>query len=95
MADRAFFRDVLGLPNVDAGGGWLIFSLPPAEVAFDPSDKNGPHEFYLICEDAEAFMADLQDKGVACSPVKKESGGLRTNVTLPGGGAPGVYQPLH
>jgi hypothetical protein len=94
-ADRAFFRDVLKLPNVDVGGGWLIFGLPPAEVAFHPSDKNDVHEFYLMCDDIEALVKGLQEHNVACTPVQNQGWGLLTQVTLPGGGKLGIYQPRH
>ncbi len=66
-ADRAFFRDVLGFPHVDAGGGWLIFALPPAEAAVHPADDNGRHELYFMCDDLQSEIASLQTKGVACS----------------------------
>lgn len=69
-ADRAFLRDVLGLPNVDVGEGWLIFGLPPSEVAVHPSAENNAHEFYLMCDDVEAFVADMKAHGVACSAVE-------------------------
>ncbi len=94
-ADRAFLREVFGLPHVDVGGGWLIFGLPPAELAVHPSEKNDVHEFYLLCEDVEALISGLARKGIECSPVHKESWGLLTAVTLPGGGKLGIYQPLH
>jgi catechol 2,3-dioxygenase-like lactoylglutathione lyase family enzyme len=94
-ADRAFFRDVLGYPFADAGHGWLIFALPPAEVAVHPSDKNGAHELYFMCDDVHAFMAEMKAKGVACSAVHEERWGSITNLTLPGGGTLGVYQPKH
>src|SRR4051794_1102984 len=94
-ADRAFLRDVLKLPNVDVGGGWLIFGLPPAEVAVHPSGKNDVHEFYLMCDDVEALVAELQGQNIACGPVQDEGWGLLTQVTLPGGGKLGVYQPRH
>jgi catechol 2,3-dioxygenase-like lactoylglutathione lyase family enzyme len=94
-ADRAFFRDVLGLPNVDVGDGWLIFGLPPAEVAMHPSDRNDVHEFYLMCDDVQALVAKLQEDGIACRPVQDQGWGLVTQVTLPGGGKLGVYQPRH
>ena len=94
-ADRAFLRDVLELPNVDVGRGWLIFGLPPAEVAVHPSEKNDVHEFYLMCDDVAAFVDAMKKSGVACSPVKDEGWGLLTQVTLPGGGALGVYEPRH
>ena len=94
-ADRAFLRDVLKLPNVDVGGGWLIFGLPPAEVAVHPSAKNGVHEFYLMCDDVRAFVAEMGKHGIACAPVQDQGYGLVTRVTLPGGGKLGVYQPRH
>ena len=68
-ADRAFLKDALGLPNVDVGGGWLIFGLPPAEVAVHPGEANDVHEFYLTCEDVEALVAKMQEKGIACAPI--------------------------
>src|SRR5205823_5809733 len=85
-ADRAFLRDLLKLPNVDVGGGWLIFGLPPAEVAVHPSGKNDVHEFYLMCDDVEVFIAQMQKHDIACGPVQKESWGLLMQLTLPGGG---------
>lgn len=94
-ADRAFLRDVLGLPHVDVGGGWLIFGTPPAEVAVHPSEMNDIHEFYLMCDDIEAFVAEMAQRHVVCGPVRDESWGLITRVTLPGGGTLGVYQPRH
>src|SRR5215470_3429854 len=93
--DRAFLRDVLKLPSVDVGGGWLIFGLPPAEVAVHPSDKNDVHEFYLMCDDMEALIAELEKRGIACAVVRDEGWGLLTRVTLPGGGKLGLYQPRH
>ena len=94
-ADRAFLRDVLKLPHVDVGEGWLIFGLPPAEVAVHPSDKNNVHEFYLMCDDVEAFVAEMHEHTIACDPVEDAGWGLLTRVTLPGGGKLGVYQPRH
>jgi hypothetical protein len=94
-ADRAFLRDVLQMPNVDVGGGWLIFDLPPAEVAVHPSDSNDVHEFYLMCDDVEAFIAEMADRGIGCGPVHDQSWGRLTQVSLPGGGKLGVYQPRH
>jgi len=94
-SDRAFFRDVLGLDHVDAGGGWLIFTLPPAEVAMHPGDENDRHSLYLTCEDIHGFIDDLAEKGVTASPPVEEPWGLLTQVPLPGGGAVGVYQPTH
>jgi len=94
-ADRAFLRDVLRLPNVDVGGGWLVFGLPPAEVAVHPSAKNNVHEFYLMCDDVEALIADMKKRNIACGSVQNRGWGLLTQVTLPGGGALGIYQPRH
>ena len=94
-ADRAFFRDVLGFPAVDAGRGWLIFALPPAEAAFHPSDQNGAHELYFLCDDLKAEIAALAKKNVKCSEVHEERWGSITRVRLPGGGDVGLYQPKH
>jgi hypothetical protein len=94
-ADRAFLRDVLKLTHVDVGHGWLIFGLPPAEVAVHPSEKNGVHEFFLMCDDLEAFIAELKKHHIACDPVQDQRYGLLTQVTLPGGGKLAVYQPRH
>lgn len=94
-ADRAFLKDVIGFPSVDAGGGWLIFGLPPSEVAVHPSDCGGSHELYLMCDDIEAFRSEMAENKVQCSPVHDEPWGRLTAVSLPGGGTLGVYQPLH
>jgi hypothetical protein len=94
-ADRAFLRDVLGLGHVDVGGGWLIFGLPPAEVAVHPAKKSGRHELYLMCEDVAAFVTAMKKKKVPCAPVKDLGWGLLTAITLPGGGKLGVYEPRH
>jgi catechol 2,3-dioxygenase-like lactoylglutathione lyase family enzyme len=94
-ADRAFFRDVLGFASVDAGHGWLIFAMPPAEAAFHPSDANDVHELYFMCEDLEAEMAALVEKGVRCSDVQEARWGSITEIRLPGGGKVGLYQPKH
>jgi len=94
-ADKAFLRDVLRLPNVDVGHGWLIFALPPSEVAVHPDDHGGRHELYLMCDDVEAFVAEMKTHSLACSPVQNQGWGLLTQVTLPGGGQLGVYQPRH
>ena len=94
-ADRAFFRDVLGFPHVDAGHGWLIFALPPAEAAFHPAEENGAHELYFMCDDLEATMAGLRGKGISCSEVHEERWGSLTHITLPGGGKLGLYEPKH
>jgi catechol 2,3-dioxygenase-like lactoylglutathione lyase family enzyme len=94
-ADRRFFRDVLRFPNVDVGDGWLIFGLPPSEVAVHPADESGRHEFFLMCDDIEALIADMAWHGVPCEPVQEQDWGLLTYVTLPGGGNLGIYQPRH
>ena len=94
-ADRAFFRDLLGFKYVDAGHGWLIFALPPAEAAVHPSGENGAHELYFMCDDLKAEMASLGDKGVQCSPVQEQRWGSITKMKLPGGGEVGLYQPKH
>jgi hypothetical protein len=94
-ADRTFLRDVLALANVDVGGGWLIFGLPPAEVAVHPSDRNGTHELYLMCDDVEAFIDEMSGHGISCAPVQDQGWGLLTQLSLPGGGKLGVYQPRH
>jgi catechol 2,3-dioxygenase-like lactoylglutathione lyase family enzyme len=94
-ADRAFFRDVLGFKSVDAGRGWLIFALPPAEAAFHPSGENGAHELYFLCDDLKAELASLAGKGVECSDVQEKRWGSVTKIRLPGGGAVGLYQPKH
>jgi len=94
-ADRAFFRDVLGFKAVDAGHGWLIFALPPGEAAFHPSEKNGPHELYFLCDNLKSEMAALAKKGVACSEVHEERWGSITRIRLPSGGEIGLYQPKH
>lgn len=104
-ADRAFFRDVLGFRNVDAGDGWLIFGLPPAEAAFHPSDglnkkSHGGRELasavlYLMCDDLAATIKSLKAKSVVCSPIDKANWGSKTTFRLPSGGEIGLYQPSH
>ena len=94
-SDRAFFRDVLKFPAVDAGHGWLIFALPPAEAAFHPSEKNDLHELYFMCDDLKAMMDTLRGKKVKCGSVKEERWGSLTTILLPGGGKVGLYQPKH
>jgi catechol 2,3-dioxygenase-like lactoylglutathione lyase family enzyme len=94
-ADRIFFGDVLGFKSVDAGRGWLIFALPPAEAAFHPADRDGVHELYLLCDDLKAEMAALARKNVNCSQVQEGRWGSTTKVALPGGGTIGLYQPKH
>jgi len=94
-ADRAFFRDVIRAPSVDVGGGWPIFGLPPSEVAVHPADQNDRHVLYLICDDVESFVMEMQDRAVECGPLRDQGWGMLTEVTLPGGGKLGVYQPRH
>jgi hypothetical protein len=94
-ADRAFFKDVLEFPNVDVGGGWLIFALPPSEAAVHPADANGCHELYLMCDDVKRLTDTLITKNIACSPVHEEPWGSFIEATLPGGGKLGIYQPKH
>ena len=94
-SDRAFLRDVLSLPNVDVGGGWLIFGLPPSEIAVHPGEANGKHELYFMCEDINAFVDQMRTRGLHCSGVSDEGWGLVTELTLPGGGGIGIYQPRH
>ena len=94
-ADRAFLRDVLRLSHVDVGDGWLIFGLPPAEVAVHPSSNNDVHELYLMCEDVEALVGEMQRHGISCAAVEDLGWGIRTHVMLPGGGQLGIYQPRH
>src|SRR5438309_11898998 len=84
-ADRSLLRDVFKLPNVDAGGGWLIFGLPPAEVAVHPSEKNDVHEFYLMCDNVDEFVTSLKKHNVPCGALQSQGWGLLTQVTLPGG----------
>jgi catechol 2,3-dioxygenase-like lactoylglutathione lyase family enzyme len=104
-ADRAFFRDILGFPAVDAGGGWLIFALSPAEVGIHPSDGerrqlHGGRQLlgsvlYLMCDDRSALVKSLQAKGVNCSPVEEEDWGTKTTIRSLSGGEVGLDQPTH
>jgi catechol 2,3-dioxygenase-like lactoylglutathione lyase family enzyme len=94
-ADRTFFREVLGLSSVDAGGGWPIFALPPAEVAIHPAEESARHELYLVCDDLKAEIQALSAKGVRCSEVDAARWGSVTRIRLPGGGEVGLYQPKH
>ena len=93
-ADRAFLRDVLEIPCIDSGGGWLIFRLPPAEMGVHSGD-NGFHQIYFICDDADEFVRRMAEKAVETSPITQESWGRSTGVKLPGGGTLGVYQAQH
>ena len=93
---RAFFRDVLGFPSVDAGGGWLIFALPPAELGIHPTDEKGQHELSLMCDDIHSTVEDLKRKGVEFTrPVSDEGFGLVTSAKIPGGGELALYEPKH
>jgi catechol 2,3-dioxygenase-like lactoylglutathione lyase family enzyme len=104
-ADRQFFRDVLEFPFVDAGHGWLIFALPPAEVAVHPLDGGSPQNadghtmlgahLYLMCDNLQAVIVRLRDKNVHCSDVATERWGIRTTIRMPSGGEIGLYQPAH
>jgi len=95
-ADRAFFRDVLGWPFVDAHDGWLIFAQPPAELAVHPAPESGAHELFLMCDDIQATVEELARRGVEpARPVTAEDWGLLTYVRLPGGGQIGLYEPRH
>ena len=104
-ADRAFLRDALGLRSVDAGRGWLIFALPPAEIAVHPIDEDAPPQnpdgqvvgasFYLMCDDLDATMKALESRNVLFSEVNEAPWGLVTTLRLPGGGEIGLYQPTH
>jgi hypothetical protein len=93
-ADRSFLATVLGLDSVDAGGGWLIFALPPAEVAVHPAEATGA-DLYMMCDDIAGEMKALEAKGVICSEVEEARWGSVTRIDLPGGGQIGVYQPRH
>jgi catechol 2,3-dioxygenase-like lactoylglutathione lyase family enzyme len=104
-ADRAFFRDVLGFRGVDAGGGWLIFALPPAELAVHPTDGNFVQRhaeadllgavLYLMCDDLQATVTALRTRQVSCAEIGRAEWGLYTSVRLPSGGRIGLYQPTH
>ena len=95
-ADRAFFRDVLELPSVDAGDGWLIFALPPAELAAHPAEGDAHHELYLMCEDVRATVEELRGKGVEFrKEISDEGFGLMTALRLPSGGEFSIYEPRH
>ncbi len=94
-ADRAFFRDVLDFPSVDAGRGWLIFALPPTEAAVHPAPQGGKLELYWMTEDVHAAVEMLQSKGVECGPVSEQGWGIVTELALPSGAKLGLYQPKH
>jgi catechol 2,3-dioxygenase-like lactoylglutathione lyase family enzyme len=94
-ADREFLREVLGFPYVDAGHGWLIFALPPAEAAVHPADPAAGHELYLMCDDLDATMVELAARGVAFGELTEQRWGRLTSIRLPGGSDLGLYQPSH
>ena len=94
-ADKAFLADVLRLKSVDAGEGFLIFALPPSEVAVHESDKNDVHQLFLMCDDIQAFAADMKKRDIAITAPANRGWGTLAEVTLPGGGKLGVYQPHH
>jgi catechol 2,3-dioxygenase-like lactoylglutathione lyase family enzyme len=93
-ADRLFLRDVLEIPCIDSGGGWLIFRLPPAELGVHGGD-NGFHQVYFICDDVDDFVAAMAAKGVTCGDIEAEPWGRIAYVPLPGGGKLGIYQAAH
>jgi catechol 2,3-dioxygenase-like lactoylglutathione lyase family enzyme len=104
-ADRAFFRDVLEFRSVDAGHGWLIFRMPPAEAALHPTDGDSSQvragytllgaELYLMCDDLQALIESLAAKNVVCAAIDKVRWGIKTTIRLPSGGGIGLYQPTH
>ncbi len=94
-ADRAFLNALLGTPRVDAGEGWLILRLPPAELVVHPSDRNGVHELYLMTDDVDEVVASLARRGIDATPIADRGWGRLTGVTLPGGGKLGIYEPRH
>jgi len=94
-AVRAFFRDVLEFPCVDAGGGWLIFAAPPVEIAVHPADGPARHELYLMCPDLKAEIKRLEAKGVHAAPITEQRWGLLTQLELPDGETLGLYEPRH
>ena len=94
-ADRGFLRDVLGFPHVDVGQGWLIFALPASEIAIHPAQGSGEHEIYLMVDDVAAFAARMNDRGILCTPPRDQGWGVLTQLSLPGGGQLGIYEPRH
>jgi len=93
--DRAFFQDVLKLSHVDVGHGWLIFGLPPSEIAIHPGPENNVHEFYFMCDDIKQFVQEMENQKISCSAVTDHGWGLLSVITLPGGGQLSIYQPRH
>ena len=94
-ADRAFIRDTLGFANVDAGGGWLTFQLPPAEIAVHPTDAEPLHQFFLMCDDIEAVVERLGAAAVETGPISDLGWGILATVRLPSGADLSIYQPRH
>ena len=94
-ADRAFLRDVVGIPCIDAGGGWLIFKLPPAELGVHGGETNDVHQLYFICDDLDDEIAQLAEAGATCSEPFTASWGRATSIPLPGGGKIGLYEARH
>ena len=94
-ADRAFLKDTIGFSGVDVGDGWLIFALPPSEVAIHPAENNNGYGFFLMCDDINTFASEMGLKNVACSEIQEEPWGLLVDITLPSGVKLGVYEPLH
>ena len=104
-AARAFFRDVLEWPHVDVHGGWLIFKLPPAEIGIHPTAASsepgnaapsGHHELYVMCDDIEATVAELEAKGVQFTgPIEDQGFGRLIRLRVPGAGEIGLYEPRH
>ena len=94
-ATRRFFRDTLGFASVDAGRGWLIFAMPPAELAIHPAEGEEHHELYLMCDDIEATIGELGKKGVVTSPIQERPWGRVTQLRLPSGEELGMYEPKH
>jgi hypothetical protein len=94
-ADRKFLAELFGTQGADAGGGWMIYALPPAEIAVHPGDEGNTHELYVMVDDVEAFAAAMKKKKVACDAVSDQRWGMLTSITLPSGGKLGVYQPKH
>ena len=94
-ADKTFFRDILKLTNVDVGHGWLIFGLPPAELAVHPSSDNDQREIYLMCDSIHDFVREMIKHKIPCSEIQNQRWGQIVQLTLPGGGKVGVYEPRH
>ncbi|HNE47271.1 MAG TPA: hypothetical protein PK511_13870 [Chitinophagales bacterium] len=94
-ADKKFFKEVLKCPSVDVGGGWLIFGLPPSELAFHPSPEDISTELYLMCDNIHLFIEEMKKHNVECGRIGSQAWGFHTHIILPSGGKLGVYQPTH